>query len=354
MRPPPFLSAAACLAYVRTLGVPLYNFRVTSVPAAKRGQGGQSPAQQQPSPAAPRASQLPAARPTPASPAGLSRGPPAPAAAAAEAGPGSTTPAAVAAAVAAGASSAAGSLAQQARQQHTEAGAGPAPARLEGAAGPPQQSQRPQREPQRQLGAAGTAAAAAAAGPALQLQLQLQYVAVDPLLQVGGLARVSENGRVWGLRQRAQAQAHQQAQHGQHGAQAQGAQAEGAGEGDDGELWSGSELGRWGFAAGTGTRARNCDPGWRSRSLSAHAFLHVSCDVVDGGFNCLQRGAGVTFLQLTFSSWGVIQSCRACSEVEEEFEDVELGIPRLPIYSRSRLTCNLAHFTCLQRGGGGV
>jgi hypothetical protein len=225
----------ACLAYVRALGVPLYNFRVQ--------------------PGAPEVAAGPAGRAWPTTPTGRPSlaAQPTPAAAASSA----ATP-----------SAAAGRLPHQAQlgdaqQQQQQL--------------PPQPQEQPC-EWRSEVAPSQTPAAVQAQPPDLA-PLQLKYLSQDPLLQMGGLVRVSEAGRVWRLRQQralahahAQLRAHTQAQAlapgpvpvpaqvlaAQELVQAQALAAQGLGqahvlaalglgqgEESDPEQWSGSEIARW-------------------------------------------------------------------------------------------------------------
>ncbi len=83
---------------------------------------------------------------------------------------------------------------------------------------------------------------------------QLQYVALDVLEQAGGLARVSEGGRVWRLQQRLRALEGLPALQGQQGEQ----DGEESMAGSDEDLWGESETDRWVGAAGVPQEGGHC------------------------------------------------------------------------------------------------
>lgn len=102
----------------------------------------------------------------------------------------------------------------------------------------------------RERGGDGTPAAALACGGVRgwhEFQLTLRYERDDPLKRAGGLARVSEGGRLWRLRQRVHATRHGGTGPGARmveGGAGAGIGAELAALSSDQEMWSGSDLGR--------------------------------------------------------------------------------------------------------------
>lgn len=185
--------------------MPLLNFRAVEAAHAQQAQSA--------SPATPASKQLLAARPTPASPHLQGQGP-------AAARPPSTAAAAAASASGPHPSSSR-QRAQQQQQQEEEGVAAEAGHAQEAAPGP---------------------STVLAGGPGTPLRLR--YVAPDPLQLAGGLARVSEGGRVWRLRQRAAHGGQQQAGAGGGGGAGGGEDPEGLEGGSDVDLWDASDVDR--------------------------------------------------------------------------------------------------------------